>query len=108
MNPLSSLTYYRRHKRQALLLVGLISLMTLGVCVMVRLLDSIIEQHETSERYLARFSIVSPLDAETVSQVRVHPDVASAIPARNLHVNVPMNFTEGFACSGSRSKTCNL
>jgi len=31
MNPLSPLTYYRRHKRQTLLLVGLVSLMTLGV-----------------------------------------------------------------------------
>jgi ABC-type antimicrobial peptide transport system permease subunit len=100
MNPLSPFTYYRRHKRQTLLLLGLVSLMTLGVCVMVRLLDSIIEQHEIAERYLTRFSMVSSLDAEIVSQVRVHPDVAWAIPAKNLYVNVPMNFTGGFRLFG--------
>jgi hypothetical protein len=43
MNPLSPLTYYLRHKRQTLLLVGLVSLMTLGVFAMVRLLDSVPE-----------------------------------------------------------------
>ena len=43
MNPLSPLTYYRRHRWQALLLTGLISLVTLGVCIMVRVLDSIPE-----------------------------------------------------------------
>jgi len=41
MNPLSPFTYYRRHKQSALLLVVLISLATLGVCVMVRLLDAL-------------------------------------------------------------------
>jgi hypothetical protein len=56
MNPLSPFTYYRRHKWNALLLVGIISLATLGVCVMVRLLDALVEQGEISERHLTRFS----------------------------------------------------
>ena len=43
MNPLSPLIYYRRHKWQTLLLLVLISLMTLGISVMVRLPDSFLE-----------------------------------------------------------------
>ena len=35
MNPLSPLTYYFRHKRQTLLQVGLIALVTLGICLLV-------------------------------------------------------------------------
>jgi hypothetical protein len=43
MNPLSPFTYYRRHKSQTLLLVGLIILMTLGIYVMVGVLDSVLD-----------------------------------------------------------------
>jgi len=43
MNPLSPLSHYRRHRWQALLLTSSISLMTLGDCIMVRVLDSIPE-----------------------------------------------------------------
>ena len=49
MNPLSLFTYYRRHKRRTLLMLALVSLTTLGVCVMVRLLDSVVEQATTAE-----------------------------------------------------------
>ena len=59
MNPLPSLTYYIRHKRQTMLLVSLISLMTFGICVMVRLLDSVPENMFTAGSYLTRFSLVS-------------------------------------------------
>jgi len=94
MNPLSPFTYYRRHKRSTLLLLILVSLMTLGVCVMVRLLDSGLEQPETTDRYLTRFSVVSALgpllEPDVVSQVRANPDVAHAIPEKGLYVGVPM------------------
>ncbi|MGD2148755.1 MAG: hypothetical protein PVH41_18830 [Anaerolineae bacterium] len=43
MNPLSTWTFYRRHRGDALLLTGPISLMTLGVCILVRVPDSIPE-----------------------------------------------------------------
>ena len=94
MNPLSPLTYYLRHKRQTLLLMSLISLATLGVCIMVRLLDSGMEQSETTDRYLTRFSVVSALGSSlepgVVSQIRANPDVAHAIPEKGLYIDVPM------------------
>jgi putative ABC transport system permease protein len=104
MNPLSPFTYYRRHKWNALLLVGIISLATLGICVMVRLLDALVEQGETSERYMTRFSVmyaVGPsLDPGVVSQVRAHPDVARAVPAKSLYINPPLNTSGGFRLFG--------
>jgi ABC-type lipoprotein release transport system permease subunit len=94
MNPVSPLTYYRRHKRSALALVALICLATLGVAVMVRLLDSSAEQYEATESYLTRLSLVyargDSFDPGVVSRVQTHPDVAGTIPARSLWVTVPM------------------
>jgi hypothetical protein len=53
------LTYYLRHKRQTLLLLLLVALMTLGVSVMVRLPDSFLEHMAYSESVLTRVSLVS-------------------------------------------------
>ena len=41
MNPLSPFTYYRRHKRNALLQIALISLATVGLYLLVAVLDTI-------------------------------------------------------------------
>jgi ABC-type lipoprotein release transport system permease subunit len=104
MNPLSPSTYCRRHKRRALLLVGIVSLTTLGVCVVARLLDSTIEQFETTERYLTRLSLVSPtgssLEPGIVSQIRAHPDVAWAFREKGMYLDVPLNFSGGFHLFG--------
>ena len=94
MNPLSPLTYYRRHKRRALLLMALIALSTLGVCVMVRLLDSVPEQYEATESYLTRLSLAyargDAFEPGVVSQIGTHPDVVRTIPAKSLWVTVPL------------------
>ena len=119
MNPLSPFTYYRRHKWSALLLVGIISLATLGVCIMVRLLDALVEQSETSERYIRRFSVIyaigPSLDSGVVSQVRAHPDVARAVPDKSLYIGTPLNTSGGFRLFGVPEAdvqflmdTCNL
>jgi len=83
MNPLSPVTYYRRHVKSALLFLAFISLMTLGVGVMVRLVDSIWEELYNAQRYVARLSLVSAagptLDAGVVAQIRAHPGVAQVI-----------------------------
>ena len=42
-----------------LLLIGLVGLMTLGVCTMVRLLDSMPENYQIAGNYLTRVSLVS-------------------------------------------------
>ncbi|MFB0536500.1 MAG: FtsX-like permease family protein [Anaerolineae bacterium] len=93
MNPLSPLTYYLRHKRQTLLLVGLVSLMTLGVSVMVRLPDSFLEHMYHSESYATRVSLISAigptLDPGIVSQIRSHPDVAQGMQEKGLPITWP-------------------
>ena len=97
MNPLSPLTYYRRHKRQTLLLVSLVTLVTLGISVMVGMLYPILE-HTSIVLLgpLSHFSMVYPAtdlfpDPTIVSQIRAHPDVARVIPENGLQlfINVP-------------------
>lgn len=76
MNPLSPLTYYRRHKRSTLLLVALIAFSTIGIFLMVAVLDSIPLRVQAS--YLTQVSRVYPqagdaLEAGIVSQIQNHP-----------------------------------
>ena len=91
MNPLSPLTYYRRHKRSALLQIALISLATVGLFILVAVLDTVPLRARFS--YLARISRVIPagdvLDPAVVSQIQTHPDVARAIPDNGLRISLP-------------------
>jgi ABC-type lipoprotein release transport system permease subunit len=92
MNPLSPLTYYRRHKQSALLLVSLITLVTLGVYVMVSVLDSMPMRARVS--YLTRLSRVYPtaassLEPAVVSQIQSHPDVVRVVPDNGLSISPP-------------------
>jgi len=92
MNPLSPVTYYRRHKGSAFLLIAIISLATMGLFIMVGVLDSIPMRGHTS--YLTRISQVYPaagnsLEAGVGSQIRAHPDVARVIPDNGLHLAPP-------------------
>ena len=92
MNPLSPFTYYRRHKQSALLLVSLITLVTLGVHVMVSVLDSIPMRARVS--YLTRLSRVYPtaassLEPAVVSQIQSHPDVVRVVPDNGLSISPP-------------------
>jgi hypothetical protein len=92
MNPLSPLTYYRRHKGSALLLVAIICLATAGLFIMVAVLDTIPARGNTS--YLTRISRVYPvasdsLDAGVGAQVQAHPGVARVIPDNGLQIAPP-------------------
>lgn len=91
MNPLSPLTYYRRHKRSALLQIALISLATVGLFILVAVLDAIPLRANVS--YLTKLSRVIPtggtLDPAAVSQIQTHPDVARAIPDNGLRISLP-------------------
>jgi ABC-type lipoprotein release transport system permease subunit len=100
MNPLSPLAYYRRHKRQTLLLMGLISLVTLGIYVMVGVLDSTLDTAYTTANYLTRFSKVYPvlghsLEPAVVSQIRTHPDVERVISENGIRISWPSLFGGG-------------
>jgi putative ABC transport system permease protein len=93
MDPLTPWTYYIRHKRQTLLILALVSLMTLGVSVMVRLPDSFIGHMAYSESYVTRADLVSTLgstlDPGIVAQIRSNPDVDQVIPEKGLMTNWP-------------------
>ena len=93
MRPLSLLTYCRRHVKSTLLLLTLVALMTLGVCTMVRLLDSVPENYEIAGNYLSRISLVSAnsstLDPGVVSRVRAFPGVEQVIQEKGLDISLP-------------------
>ncbi len=93
MNPLSPLTFYRRHKKSALLLLSLVTLTTLGLYVLVGTLDSLTLMHaETS--YLRHVSHVIPnvdpqFEAGVISRIQSHPDVERVIPENGLWFDQP-------------------
>jgi ABC-type lipoprotein release transport system permease subunit len=93
MNPLATLTYYLRHRRQTLMVIGLVSLMTFGVCIMVRLLDSVPESYKTAANYLTRVNLVFAngpvLDPGVVAQIRTYQGIAQVIPEKGLEISLP-------------------
>ena len=95
MNPLSPLTYYRRHKRQALMLTALLTLAVMGLYLVFGLLqETYITPLYTINRYLSKFSLVQPdlgttLDPTVAAQIRAHPDVALVLPQNNVEIAVP-------------------
>ena len=95
MNPLSPLTYYRRHKRQALMLTALLTLAVMGLYLVFGLLqETYITPLYTINRYLSKFSLVQPdlartLDPAVVAQIRTHPDVAQVLPQNNVEIAIP-------------------
>jgi ABC-type lipoprotein release transport system permease subunit len=95
MNPLSPLTYYRRHKGGTALLIVIVALVTLAVGTMVSVLDSFIENMFLDIAYLDTLSAVYPtnasdeLDPGIAAQVRTHPDVEQVIPESGMTLNHP-------------------
>ncbi len=93
MNPLSPLTYYRRHKWSALLLLSLITLTTLGLYVMVAILDSTTLMIPEIG-YLKHVSQVFPNGAPSfepgvTSRIQSHSDVERMIPESGLWIRQP-------------------
>jgi ABC-type lipoprotein release transport system permease subunit len=93
MNPLSPITYFRRHKRKALLLASLITMATVGLYILVAVLDTLPMRAQYS--YLARVSRIYPtagrsLDPAVLSRLRIHPDVAHVVPNYGLDIWQPI------------------
>ena len=91
-NPLSPLIYHLRHKRSTLLLVAIVCLATVGIYVMVSVLDSIPMRARSS--YLTQVSRVYPsagdaLEPGVVAQIETHPDVARVVLDNGPHINAP-------------------
>ena len=95
MNPLSPLTYYRRHKRQAALLMAFMALAVMGLYLFIGLeQESFFTAWRLMNRYLSKFSLVEPdltktLDPAVVAQIRTHPDVAQVLPQNSVEIQVP-------------------
>lgn len=92
MNPLSPTAYHRRHKRSTLLMIGLICLATMGVYVMVGVIDSIPMRGHVS--YLTKVSRVYPvagtsLEPGVLSQIQTHPATARVIRDNGLPISPP-------------------
>jgi ABC-type antimicrobial peptide transport system permease subunit len=86
--PLSSITFYLRHRRRGVLVILSTALMVLGVTFPVFLLSTMMDAVRPSFEYLQQVSEVSPVHAEldpgVVGQIRGHPAVARTIPATRL------------------------
>jgi putative ABC transport system permease protein len=91
MDPLSPLMYYSRHKRSTLLQIALISVATVGLFVLVGVLDAIPLRANVS--YLTVISRVSPigvmLEPAMVSSIQINPDVERVIPENGLMISLP-------------------
>ena len=91
MNPLAPATYYVRHKASALVQIAIVALATVGVLVLVSVLDAIPMRAVVS--YLNKLSRVTPagdaLDPGVVSQIQAHPGVARVVPDNGLSITVP-------------------
>ena len=94
MNPLSPLTYYRRHKRQTTMLMAFISLAVMGLYLLIGLMqESFYTPERLMYRYLSKFSLVQPditktLDPAVAAQIRAHPAVAQVLPQNNVVIGV--------------------
>jgi ABC-type lipoprotein release transport system permease subunit len=78
-------TFYRRHKRRVILLVGTMTLMILAVVLVIFMLGATHDAQQASLGYLRLMSRVysrpgSRLHPGVVSQVRSHPAVERVIP----------------------------
>jgi ABC-type lipoprotein release transport system permease subunit len=93
MNPLSPLTYHRRHKRSTALLIAIVCLATIGIFMMVSILDTIPLRANAS--YLNVVSRVYPtaedeLEPSVVSQLRMNPNIARVAPENGFHITYPV------------------
>jgi ABC-type lipoprotein release transport system permease subunit len=88
-HPMSSLTFYLRHRRRGILLVVSMALMILGVVFPVFLVSVVFDGMRPSYEYLHDVTEVSPgvgdaLAPGVAAQIRSHPGVDHAIPAISL------------------------
>jgi putative ABC transport system permease protein len=91
--PLSSWTFYLRHRRRALALTVTMGLMILGVAFPGFVFGPMMDAWLTLFEHLRQVSFVSPLtdlaaDPAVSAQIRGHADVAGVIPTIRLRIRV--------------------
>jgi ABC-type lipoprotein release transport system permease subunit len=92
--PLSSWTFYLRHRRRGLMLVAAVAMMILGITFPMFLLSAMVDtQNPFLVNYLRHVGEVQPvngrnLDPKITGQIRAHPAVARVIPAKRLDLSI--------------------
>jgi ABC-type antimicrobial peptide transport system permease subunit len=95
MNPLSTWTYYSRHKRHALLLLSLGIVVTIGLYSLIALVWGVyVERPRMAAMILSKLSIVTPWSQsdsipEVIDRIETHPDVANVIPTKLIKIQIP-------------------
>ena len=96
MNPLSTWTFYRRHKGHAALLLSLSIVVTIGLYSLVALVWGVfVEPARLSYMTLSKFSMVTPQSDESgpdqgvIAEIQANPDVARVIPATVIRIQIP-------------------
>jgi ABC-type lipoprotein release transport system permease subunit len=91
MNPLSPLTYYLRHKKSAFVQMALITLATVGLFILIGVLESVpVRANVIYITMLSRvFPVGSALDPSVVAQVRAYPGVQRVIWDNGLPIYYP-------------------
>jgi ABC-type antimicrobial peptide transport system permease subunit len=94
--PLSSWTFYLRHRRRGIMLAASMALMILGISFPVFILSASVSAMDPDFTHLRYVSVVSAargdaLDPNVAAQIRTHPAVARIIPTvlTQLRVTVP-------------------
>jgi ABC-type lipoprotein release transport system permease subunit len=96
--PLASTTFYRRHMRRAVALIGTMTLMIMGTALLIFIFSvSVNVLRQPPLTPLKPLSMISPrgltLDPTVIAQVRAHPAVERTIPAyilTPLDVSIPL------------------
>jgi ABC-type lipoprotein release transport system permease subunit len=94
MNPLSPFIYSLRHARLTLALAAILALTVAGLYLFIGLAqETYIAPAYVISRYLSKFSLVQPneaqtLDPDTAARILASPDVARVLPQNDLRIKV--------------------
>jgi ABC-type lipoprotein release transport system permease subunit len=96
MNPLSTWTFYRRHKGHAALLLSLSIVVTVGLYSLVALVWGVlVEPARMAYMAYSVFSLVTPQstangpDPDVLAQLQSNPDIARVIPSIFIRTELP-------------------
>ncbi len=91
--PLSTITFYQRHRRRGFAMIVTMGLMILGVAFPAFIFGSMIDAWGTLDEHMRQVSIVAPVRQRTVdpgitARIKGHADVDSVVPAVRLWIRV--------------------
>jgi len=96
MNPLSTWTYFNRHKGHAVLLLSISMIVTFALYSMVALVWGVfVEPGRLAYMRYSEFSMVTPWSEQgeaepgVISDIRSYPDVAAVLPSKIIRIDLP-------------------